>query len=112
MAQQPLRVGVIDQADGAMLQGAHLAAREINAEGGLVGADGTVFNLIVVDTPPDNMDIAVANLRQAGCDAPYKCQPERFSVNRIPSLSLIVKTRNPNCPTGSALSLRHWCDRL
>ena len=64
-AQSVLRIGVIDQADGALLAGARLAADEINAAGGIVGADGSVFQLLVVDTPPQHMDIASANMRQA-----------------------------------------------
>ncbi len=48
-----------------MLNGARLAAQQINDAGGLIGADGTVFQLTVVDTPPDNMNIALANMRQA-----------------------------------------------
>ena len=64
-AQQTLRIGVIDNSDGSMLKGARLAAQHVNDAGGIRGADGTVFNLTVVDTPPDNMDIAIANMGQA-----------------------------------------------
>ena len=64
-AQQTLRIGVIDNSDGSILKGAHLAAQYVNGAGGITGADGTVFNLAVVDTPPDNMDIAIANMGQA-----------------------------------------------
>jgi len=64
-AQYELRIGVIDYPSGSMLAGARLAADHINDAGGLVGADGTLFQLTVVDTPPDNMEIATANMKQA-----------------------------------------------
>ncbi len=64
-AQVTLRIGVIDQPDGAMLAGARLAAAQVNQSGGIVGADGIAYQLEVVDTPPDFMDIAIANMRQA-----------------------------------------------
>ena len=64
-AQYELRIGVIDYPSGSMLAGARLAADSINDAGGLVGADGTVFQLTVVDTPPDNMEVATANMKQA-----------------------------------------------
>lgn len=64
-AQYELRIGVIDYPSGSMLAGARLAADHINDAGGLVGADGTIFQLTVVDTPPDNMEIATANMKQA-----------------------------------------------
>ncbi|MCY3798943.1 MAG: ABC transporter substrate-binding protein [Chloroflexi bacterium] len=68
-AQVTLRIGVIDFADGSMLKGALLAAEHINASGQLNAADGTAINLAVVNTPPDNMEIAIANMRQANAIA-------------------------------------------
>ena len=64
-AQNALRIGVIGAADSAMVKGAQLAARQINDDDGIMAADGAVFSLTVVHTPPENMDIAVANMRQA-----------------------------------------------
>ena len=64
-AQSALRIGVIDAADGSMVKGAQLAARQINDEGGIVAADGVAFSLTIVHTPPDNMEIAIANMGQA-----------------------------------------------
>ncbi len=64
-AQYELRIGVIDYPSGSMLAGARLAADHIHSAGGIVGADGTRFELSVVDTPPDNMEIAAANMKQA-----------------------------------------------
>ncbi|MYE26950.1 MAG: ABC transporter substrate-binding protein, partial [Chloroflexi bacterium] len=68
-AQVTLRIGVIDFADGSMLKGALLAAEHINASDQLSAADGTAINLAVVNTPPDNMEIAIANMRQANAIA-------------------------------------------
>lgn len=64
-AQSALRIGVIDAVDGSMAKGAELTARQINDDGGIVAADGAAFSLTVVSTPPDNMEIAIANMRQA-----------------------------------------------
>lgn len=64
-AQYELRIGVIDYPLGSMLAGARLAADHINDAGGISGADGTVFQLAVVNTSPDNMEIATANMKQA-----------------------------------------------
>lgn len=53
-AQQPqpvFRIGVLDEARGAISNGARLAVREINAAGGVRGADGTTFNLDLVIEP-------------------------------------------------------------
>ena len=64
-AQNSLRIGVIDAAGGSMVKGAQLAARQINDMGDIKTADGAAFSLTVVHTPPDNMEIAAANMRQA-----------------------------------------------
>lgn len=68
-AQVTLRIGVIDFADGSMLKGALLAADHINADRQLSAADGSAIILTVVDTPPDNMEIAIANMRQSNAIA-------------------------------------------
>ena len=68
-AQYTLRIGLIDFAGGSMLKGAQLAVRQINEAGGIRSADGSSFNLTVVHSPPDNMEIAIANMRQASAIA-------------------------------------------
>ena len=68
-AQYTLRIGVIDFADGSILKGALLAAEHINASGQLRAAEGSAIQLIVVVTSPDNMEIAVANMRQSNAIA-------------------------------------------
>ena len=68
-AQYTLRIGVIDFADGSLRKGALLAADHINASGQLRALDGTPIHLTVVDSPPDNMEIAIANMRQSNAIA-------------------------------------------
>ena len=64
-AQFIVRIGVIDQADGSVARGAILAAKHINVNGGLVGANQAAFELKIVVTPPYNPEIAAANMGQA-----------------------------------------------
>ncbi len=62
------RIGVIDQETGPINIAAQLAVSEINAAGGVVGADGTTFLLqIVTQAPSDDgsLEVAVNNLAQA-----------------------------------------------
>ena len=64
-AQSIVRIGVIDHMEGSIARGARLAAKYINDAGGLTGANGARFEIVVAVTSPDNMDIATANMRQA-----------------------------------------------
>lgn len=65
-SQQPVfRIGVLDRDRGPMSNGARLAIQEINAAGGVRGADGTVFRLEIVTHPSDNLTEAAANINQA-----------------------------------------------
>jgi len=64
-AQISMRIGVIDAPDGSLLTGAQLAADKVNAAGGIVGADGSIYRLDVVHSPPKNIEIAIANMRQS-----------------------------------------------
>ncbi|MEO1288359.1 MAG: ABC transporter substrate-binding protein [Chloroflexota bacterium] len=59
------RIGVLDEEDGALTRGAQLAVQEINANGGVIGADGTPFQLQLVIQSPEDIDFAIANLDQA-----------------------------------------------
>lgn len=91
-AQYDLRIGVIDYPSGSMLAGARLAAGHINDAGGVIGADGSVFRLAVVDTPPDNMEIATANMKQASVFAVIG--PEDDEILRR-SISLLQEIQAP-----------------
>ncbi len=86
VAQSALRIGVIDEPEGAMLAGVTLAADEINAAGGLRGADGSVFQLKVVDSSPAHLDIAIANMRQAGAIAVIGPVSNRDLADGLPGL--------------------------
>jgi ABC-type branched-subunit amino acid transport system substrate-binding protein len=51
-AQSPVfRIGVLDDEDGAISNGARLAVQEINSTGGVRGADGTFFQLELISEP-------------------------------------------------------------
>ncbi|MCY3779921.1 MAG: ABC transporter substrate-binding protein [Chloroflexi bacterium] len=94
-AQITLRIGVIDRPDGALLAGTRLAADHVNEAGGIIGADGTVFQLSVVDTPPEHMDIAIANMRQASVIAvigPETNQAVARNIARLQALDVPVLT--------------------
>ncbi len=65
-AQAVFRIGVIDEEDGDITAGVRLAVQEINNAGGITGSEGSVFTLDVVVASPENLDVAVANMNQAG----------------------------------------------
>ena len=88
-AQYELRIGVIDYPSGSILAGARLAADHINDAGGLVGADGTRFQLTVVDTPPDNMEIATANMKQASVFAVFGPETDDLIAQNMSRLQAI-----------------------
>lgn len=59
------RIGVLDETDGNLTRGAQLAVQEINNSGGVVGADGTLFQLQLVVQSPEDLEFAISNLEQA-----------------------------------------------
>ncbi len=61
------RIGVLDDQNGPISNGARLAVREINANGGVQGADGTRFQLELIIQPVSGTDITntIASLRDA-----------------------------------------------
>lgn len=65
-AQSVFRIGVIDNENGEITKGVRLAVKNINESGGITGSEGTIYNLDVVVASPENLDIAVANMNQAG----------------------------------------------
>jgi branched-chain amino acid transport system substrate-binding protein len=65
-AQSVFRIGVIDEEDGAITKGTRLAVNQINNSGGITGSEGTIYNLDVVVASPENLQVAVANMNQAG----------------------------------------------
>ncbi len=61
------RIGVLDDQNGHISNGARLAVRDINAAGGVRGADGTQFQLELIVQPITGTDITntIASLRDA-----------------------------------------------
>ena len=88
-AQNMLRIGVIDAADGSLVKGAQLAARHLNEAGGIKAADGTAFSLAVVRTAPNNMEIAVANMRQASVIAVIGPEFGSLVLSHMPELQAL-----------------------
>ncbi len=98
-AQSPVfRIGVIDSPQGSLVNGARLAANEINARGGVVGADGTRFQLaLIVQSPDENGGIAtaVANINQAAVTAvigPSETSTVLDNLTLLQSLNVPVLT--------------------
>lgn len=59
------RIGVLDEPDGTLTRGAQLAVAEVNESGGVLGADGTAFQLQLVIQSPQDLQTAVNNINQA-----------------------------------------------
>ncbi len=65
-AQGPVfRIGVLGSDVTALSMGANLAIQQINAAGGVRGADGNFFQLELISQPTSSMDTAIANLNQS-----------------------------------------------
>lgn len=66
--QQPVfRIGVLDSERGPIAKGARLAVSQINARGGVIGADETPYRLELVIVPPgDDMGVALSTINDTG----------------------------------------------
>ena len=70
--QSTFRIGILDAPDGPLTAGATLAINQINALGGLRGADGQNYRLDAVVQGPDvfgSLSTAVSNLSNASVTA-------------------------------------------
>lgn len=89
-AQQPVfRIGVLDNERGPISNGARLAVQEINAAGGVRGADGTMFQLELIFQPTNfgaNLDTAINNLQQANVIAALGPESNAEVLNGLPLL--------------------------
>ncbi|MEL7235111.1 MAG: ABC transporter substrate-binding protein, partial [Chloroflexota bacterium] len=66
-AQQPtFRIGVFGEANSSIGRGARLIADQLNAEGGVTGADGTQFRLELIFTSMEDSGAAISQLGAAG----------------------------------------------
>lgn len=66
--QPTFRIGVLDEPSGPLAAGAALAINQINAAGGVQGADGQKYHLVAVTQGPDvfgSLTTAISNLTNA-----------------------------------------------
>jgi ABC-type branched-subunit amino acid transport system substrate-binding protein len=114
-AQQPVfRIGVLDDELGSITTGAQLAVDEINAAGGVRGADGTFFRLELIVQPTNegvNLTGAVANLNQANIIAALGPATSSEALGGLAQLqSLNVPVLTP--ATNDSLLVNDTTDRL
>lgn len=114
-AQQPVfRIGVLDDDIGFITKGAQLAVQEINAAGGVRGADGTLFQLELIIQPTNggtNLANAVANLNQANIIAVLGPVTNAETINglaQLQSLNVPVFTT----ATNDSILITDTTDRL
>ena len=115
VAQQPVfRIGVLDDQAGSLSKGAQLAVQQLNAAGGVRGADGTFFQLQLIVQPTNdgsNLANAVANLNQADIIAALGPATTNEVSTGFPQLqSLNVPVLTP--ATGDNLLVTDTTDRL
>jgi ABC-type branched-subunit amino acid transport system substrate-binding protein len=89
-AQSPVfRVGVLDSDDGRISNGARLAVQEINAAGGVRGADGTLFQLELIIQPASSTTTiadAVNQLNQSNVIAILGPEASNDVLNNLQTL--------------------------
>lgn len=102
-AQQPVfRIGILDDEAGSISKGAGLAVQEINARGGVRGADGTLFRLELIVQPTEagaRLQTAVSNLNQANIVAalgPATSNEVLSNLQLLQSLNVPVLTPATN----------------
>lgn len=96
--EQPvLRIGVLDDEQGAITNGARLAVQEINDSGGVRGADGSFSRLELIIQPSGiDMEAAVNALRNAAVTAVLGPETSEEVLNGMPLLqSLGVPVLTP-----------------
>ncbi|MDX2076620.1 MAG: ABC transporter substrate-binding protein [bacterium] len=92
------RIGVLGDERGALANGARLAIREINARGGVRGADGTFFQLELVIEPIEpegstmNAVEALANARVIAILGPETTEQVLSSLPLLQSLNVPILT--------------------
>ncbi|HEX2905544.1 MAG TPA: ABC transporter substrate-binding protein, partial [Phototrophicaceae bacterium] len=87
--QPVFRIGVLDEPLGRLTKGAVLAANEINAAGGVPGADGTLFRLELVAQPVADMPTAIANLNQAALIAVIGPESNQVALDNLSLLQTL-----------------------
>lgn len=90
--QPVFRIGVIDDVRGSISNGARLAVKEINENGGVTGAEGTVFRLELVIQPPQdilNLTEAINTINEARVIAVLGPQTTEAVLNNLPALQAL-----------------------
>ncbi len=99
-AQTPVfRIGVLDDPESSLSRGAQLAAQQINAAGGVRGADGTFFQLEIIVQSGANLNTAITNLNQSNIIAalgPATNMEAIGSLSQLQSLNVPVLTPATN----------------
>jgi ABC-type branched-subunit amino acid transport system substrate-binding protein len=96
--QPVFRIGVLDNEEGSISRGAMLAVQQVNARGGIQGADGTFFRLELVVQPTHSgttLAEAAANLNQASVIAvlgPVSTNEVLSNLSTLQSLNVPVLT--------------------
>ncbi len=85
------RIGVLDDQQGPIANGARLAVRDINAAGGVRGADGTQFQLELIVQPIANTNVTntIASLRDASLIAVLGPQSDSDVKDNIAALQAL-----------------------
>jgi branched-chain amino acid transport system substrate-binding protein len=91
------RIGVLDDQQGHVANGARLAVRDINAAGGVRGADGTQFQLELIVQPitGTNLTNTIASLRDASLIAvlgPESDNDVKENIAALQALNIPVLT--------------------
>ncbi|MCB9451968.1 MAG: ABC transporter substrate-binding protein [Anaerolineaceae bacterium] len=112
--QPVFRIGVLDDERGPISSGARLAVQEINAAGGVRGADGTFFQLELIIQPTNEgatLTQAIKNLNQASVVAVLGPKTSDEVLNGLTALqSLNVPILTP--ATGDTLITADSTGRL
>ncbi len=85
------RIGVLDDQEGHITNGARLAVRDINAAGGVRGADGTLFQLELIVQPiaGTNITNTIASLRDASVIAILGPESDNDVKNNLGALEAL-----------------------
>lgn len=94
-SQPVFRIGLINDANDDIQRGAALAVEQLNAGGGVLGADGTRFRLELVTQPDTDIPSAIANINQASVIAvvgPATSAAALGNLNALQGLQVPVLT--------------------
>jgi branched-chain amino acid transport system substrate-binding protein len=87
--QPVFRIGVLGEEDSDFVHGIQLAVDTINADGGVIGADGTAFQLELVIQPTETMTTSLANINQASVIAVLGPERSNDVLSNLSSLQAL-----------------------